>query len=136
MVIEQFLEYFEMEDPSSSPTANIPSAHIEKKPIHERMSEMNNILRRFILNYGYLEMMEGTCSCNDEVYCYCNNLCRWFVQLIQMQDYVKEGDIIGLIPSLMACIPFFFCHSRLSKYFVELIDFIIKANICCLHYKE
>ncbi|XP_060556001.1 uncharacterized protein LOC132716696 [Ruditapes philippinarum] len=62
------------------------------------------------------------------VYNYSCNLCHWFLHLIHMEDVVREGDVIRLIPTLKYSLQFFFSHSRLSKYFVECLDFILKTE--------
>jgi len=64
----------------------------------------------------------------DEVFTYCNNLCHWVLQIMQMSDTAKEADTSRVIPNLMANIPFFYSHSSLSKYFVECLDYILKVR--------
>ena len=50
----------------------------------------------------------------------------WYLQMLEMDDIARHGDIIRLILNCMSAIPFIFSHSRLSKYFVENIDFVPK----------
>lgn len=52
MIVEQFLEYFGMEDCSSSPTRNAPTV---RKSLHKRRLEMYKILEEFISHFGYLQ---------------------------------------------------------------------------------
>ena len=63
----------------------------------------------------------------DEFYNYCVNVCHWGLHVMQLNDTAKEGDLARSVINLKHCIPFFFSHSRLSKYFVECIDFLIKV---------
>lgn len=62
------------------------------------------------------------------VFNYCCNVCHWVLLLLNFQDVVNEGDVIRVIPTLMYCLQFFFSHSRLSKYFEECLDFILKCE--------
>ena len=64
----------------------------------------------------------------DRLYNYCNNLCHWTLQLMSMNDTAKEGDITRVIPNCLWNLPFFYSHSKLSKYFVENLDYIVKAE--------
>jgi hypothetical protein len=64
---------------------------------------------------------------SDEVYNYFMNLCHWGVHLMQMNDTAKEGDLNRLIVNIKYCMPFFFSHGRLSKYFVECPDYLMKV---------
>ena len=63
----------------------------------------------------------------DHVYNYSMNVCHWGLHLMQMNDTAKEGDLNRTIVNLKYCIPFFFSHSRLSKYFVECLDYLRKV---------
>lgn len=65
---------------------------------------------------------------DDQLFNYCSNLCNWALHLMALEDTAKEGDITRTIPNLMYAIPFFYSHSRLSKYFIEAIDYIIKVE--------
>lgn len=44
-------------------------------------------------------------------------------------DAIKEGDIFRTNVCLKTMIPFFYCHSELSKYLAECIDYIQKTEI-------
>ena len=64
----------------------------------------------------------------DEIFNYANTLCQWTLQLMQMNDTAREGDITRIMPNLMSNVPFFYSHSALSKYFVECIDYLLKVK--------
>lgn len=130
MIIEQFLEYFGMENRLSEPTKNVPTV---SRSVLDRDREMNSMLDKFMSNYGYLNAYHETSDIksvdiSDTVYNYSSNLCHWVLQLMMMEDVVKEGDIFRLIPCVMYTMPFFFAHSRLSKYFEECLDFLLKTQ--------
>jgi hypothetical protein len=131
MVTEQFLEYFGMETKDSQPTKNVPNF---KRDLVEREHIMYQMIESFMDHYGYMDNVHETSniirsvSFEDTVYNYSCNLCHWFLHLIHMEDVVREGDVIRLIPTLKYSLQFFFSHSRLSKYFVECLDFILKTE--------
>ena len=129
MVSEQFMEYFGMEDSDSEPTKNIPTY---SRSLTDRSRAMFTMLEEFMSHYGYLEIADNNTSSktqtDDTVYNYSCNLCHWVVQLILMEDIVKEGDITRLVPSVMYSLQFFFSHSRLSKYFQECLDLVLKSE--------
>ena len=58
----------------------------------------------------------------------CHNLCHWVLQLVMMDDTAKEGDVDRLLLNTKYNLPFFFSHSARSKYFVENMDFTMKAQ--------
>ncbi|KAL4236166.1 hypothetical protein ACF0H5_004552 [Mactra antiquata] len=95
---------------------------------------MYQMLESFIDYYGYLDNahkannLVNSVSLEDNVYNYSSNLCHWYVHLMNMEDVVREGDVLRLIPTLKYSLLFFFSHSRLSKYFVECLDFILKTE--------
>ena len=131
MVSEQFLEYLGMETKDSQPTKNVPSF---KRDLVEREHIMYQMLESFMDNYGYMDKAHETSkivrgvSYGDTLYNYSCYLCHWFLHLIHMEDVVREGDVIRLIPTLKYSLQFFFLHSRLSKIFVECLDFILKTE--------
>ncbi len=43
-------------------------------------------------------------------------------------DTAKEGDIDRLLVNCKHNLPFFFSHSKLSKYFIENIDYLLKTQ--------
>lgn len=64
----------------------------------------------------------------DRLLNYASNLCHWAMQLMSMDDTAKEGDIDRLMLNCKYNLPFFFSHSKLSKYFVENMDYVLKAQ--------
>ncbi len=64
----------------------------------------------------------------DRVFNYCCNLSHWALHLMELEDTAKEGDLDRQIINCKYNIPFFFSHSKLSKYFVENIDYVLKAQ--------
>lgn len=64
----------------------------------------------------------------DEVMSYFLNFGMWAMHLLHMNDAAKEGDPARAILTVKACIPFFYAHSPLSKYFIECIDYIVKTQ--------
>jgi len=47
---------------------------------------------------------------------------------MSMCDMAHEADMSRILPNVKANIPFFFSHSRLSKYFVECLNFIAQVQ--------
>ena len=47
---------------------------------------------------------------------------------LNFDDAIKEGDPFRLNVTMKAMLPFFFCHSSLTKYGIEIIDFITKTE--------
>jgi len=92
------------------------------------------MLESFMDHYGYMDKAHETSkiirgvSYGDTLYNYSCNLCHWFLHLIHMEDVVREGNVIRLIQTLKYSLQFFFLHSRLSKIFVECLDFILKSE--------
>ncbi|WAR09260.1 hypothetical protein MAR_019218 [Mya arenaria] len=56
-----------------------------------------------------------------------NFLQRFFI-IVQMKDAIREGDVKRISIVLKNMIPFFYSHSRLSKYLTECIDYILKTE--------
>lgn len=84
-----------------------------------------------IVPFGYDGLIDitqlSTCS-EDFSYNYFVNLAVWLMQLLHMKDTVKEGDTERLMLNCKAVVPFFYSHSKLSKYFIENVDFVTKVN--------
>lgn len=119
-----------MENMSSEPSKNVPTV---TRSLSDREKEMHNMLEKFMSQYGYLNDDHETSDIkthdrSDTVYNYACNVCHWVLQLMMMEDIVQEGDVVRLVPSMMYTLQFFFSHSRLSKYFVECLDFILKSE--------
>jgi len=64
----------------------------------------------------------------DEVFNYSTQLCHWYLHYLSMDDTAKEGDIDRLIANCKYNVPFFYSHSKLSKYMVENLDLILKTQ--------
>jgi len=94
---------------------------------------MYNILEEFISHFGYLQSVgigheNKLSNTNDSVLNYCCNVCHWVLLLLNFQYVVNEGDVIRVIPTLMYCLLFLFLHSRLSKYFEDCLDVMLKCE--------
>lgn len=48
---------------------------------------------------------------------------------VNLGDAIKEGDPFRLNVTLKGMLPLFFVHSRLSKYAVEIVDYILKTEV-------
>ena len=59
---------------------------------------------------------------------YAMNFLQWYFTVIQLKDAIKEGDMKRTNIVLKHIVPFFYSHSKLSKYFVECIDYILKTE--------
>ena len=64
----------------------------------------------------------------DRLLNYCTNLCHWALHVMELDDTAHEGDLTRIVPNCMYSLPFFYSHSRLSKYFVECIDYVLKVE--------
>ena len=64
----------------------------------------------------------------DSLFNYSSNLCHWALHLMQLDDTAKEGDTDRVILNCKYNLGFFFSHSKLSKYFIENIDYILKTQ--------
>ena len=64
----------------------------------------------------------------DHVMSHANQLCMWALHLMHLNDMANEGDFARTVLACKLNVPFFFSHSKLSKYFVECIDFILKTQ--------
>ena len=133
---EHLLEFFGMEEDDSVPTKNISSNDFEKgrrwMTQEEKSSILHSLVSKFLQEFNFLEfdayMGPSITSTSDAVYNYCTNMCHWYLQVLEMDDTAKAGDITRVVPNCMNAIPLFFSHSRLSKYFVENIDYILKCE--------
>lgn len=136
LIKENLLEFFGMETENAMPSKEMDTETYEKGKkwmAREEKSELlHSMIYRFIECNGYLhfDINDGglVSSTDDKLYNYCNNLCHWYMQLLEMDDTAKDGDVTRVLSNCMNAIPFFFSHSRLSKYFVENIDYILKCE--------
>ncbi|KAL4230439.1 hypothetical protein ACF0H5_010821 [Mactra antiquata] len=102
-VLEAAMEYFGMESMSSSPTKRVPPLNIHKSHQTKRKVVYDKIMD------GFLETIVSPLSTDEDAIC--------------------EGDIFRVNNIIKLMIPFFFKHSRLSKYMTECIDYILKTEI-------
>ncbi|KAK3108378.1 hypothetical protein FSP39_006644, partial [Pinctada imbricata] len=63
---------------------------------------------------------------DDQVMNYSCQLLQWGVHFLSFEDTAREGDITRIIPNLKKAIPFFISHSKLSKYLVECVNYILQ----------
>ena len=156
MVIEQALELFDLDACDSQPSiSQIP--HDTSTLDHETKVKLaDEILGKFVNHYGYgkfsmnapevenvvdTEILVAQSSSGDlsfstnkvtkppdYIYNYSMQLCHWAVHLMSMNDTAKEGDVTRLLLNCSYNLPFFYSHSRLSKYFVENLDFLLKVK--------
>lgn len=133
---ENLMEFFGMASESSAPTREINSDTYERgrkwMRIEEKCELLESAVSKFICQNGYLQFdLDGGATAettDDELLNYCSNLCYWYLQILEMDDTAKDGDITRIIPNCMNVVPLFFSHSRLSKYFVENLDYILKCE--------
>ena len=133
---EQLIEFFGMEEEGSIPTKNFDAEIYERgkrwMSLEEKKTILYSTVSNFLSHMKYLafDLNNGNSLVNtsDQLYNYCTNYCHWYLQMLEMDDTARHGDITRLVPNCMSAIPFFFSHSRLSKYFVENIDFVFKCE--------
>ena len=98
----------------------------------EKHVNMQSLVGKFLDQNNCIEfdpyLGPSVISTNDELYNYCCNLCHWYLQLLEMDDTDKAGDLTRVIPNCMNAIPLFCSHRRLSKCFVENIVYILKCE--------
>ena len=64
----------------------------------------------------------------DTIYNYCSQLCHWALHFFHLNDTAKEGDVDRLVSNCKFNVPFFYSHSKLSKYLVENINFLLQVQ--------
>jgi hypothetical protein len=64
----------------------------------------------------------------DDLYNYVLQFMQWYLFILSFKDTDREGVIYRNNVNLKFCIPLFFSHSALSKYFIECIDYILKTE--------
>lgn len=121
-IIQKFMKYFGyglLETPHLIPRRN---------EYQERVEKRSTILvngQQFIIQTSE----EKTCyKEEDEVYNYCMLLCHWYLHVIEMHDTAKEGDIHRAVLNCKYAIPFFYSHSKLSKYLVENVNYVLQTE--------
>lgn len=55
-------------------------------------------------------------------------LCHWYLHILELHDSAKEGYLNRTLLNCKNSIPFFYSHSRLSKYLVENVDYLLKTE--------
>lgn len=65
----------------------------------------------------------------DDLMNYNTQLLQWFLLIEEFGDAIKEGDMFRCSTSLKHMLPFFYSHSTRSKYFIEIVDFILKTEV-------
>ncbi|KAK3083965.1 hypothetical protein FSP39_006061 [Pinctada imbricata] len=101
----------------------IPS-NIKEATLETKKKIMASIMDKFEDKFQNSTQQQN--STDDFLYNYTSQLCQWGLHYLAMDDTAKEGDITRIIPNLKRCIPFFFSHSKLSKYLVECINYIVQ----------
>ena len=64
----------------------------------------------------------------DDLNGYVSSFLQCYFLVLFFKDAICEGDIDRINISLKLMIPYFYAHSRLSKYLVECMDYIIKTE--------
>ncbi|XP_061180391.1 uncharacterized protein LOC133188936 [Saccostrea echinata] len=65
----------------------------------------------------------------DDIQNYSLCFLQYVFLIWNFMDAIKEGDILRTNVCLKTMIPLFYCHSELSKYLAECIDYIQKTEI-------
>ena len=133
---EHLMEFLGMVSEDSAPTKYISCNDYDRgrrwMTQEEKSVILQSLVGKFLDSNNFLEfdpyMGPSIISTSDELYNYCSNLCHWYLQVLEMDDTAKAGDITRVIPNCLNAIPLFFSHSRLSKYFVENIDYVLKCE--------
>lgn len=63
----------------------------------------------------------------DDIQNYSMCFLQYIFLIWNFMDAIKEGDIFRTNVCLKTMIPLFYCHSELSKYLAECIDYIQKT---------
>ena len=97
----------------------------EKDKQKETMAAICDII---LSHFSLLDPFRHTIEPEDKLQAYCLNICHWGLHLMELDDTAREGDLTRTVPNLKVCIPFFYSHSVLSKYFVECIHYILQCE--------
>lgn len=157
LVKEQFMEFFQMENKYSEPNHK-NFEDINSKSSEEQKSLLLATVIDFMKYFGYCnadtaeglpQPLRGSLQYqvqkvgdenqwilipfhetpqSDEVFNYAMQLCHWFLQILELHDTAKEGDLNRTVLNCKYSIPFFYSHSRLSKYLVENVDYLLKTE--------
>lgn len=157
LVKEQFMEFFQMENKYSQPNHK-NFEDIDIKSSEEQKSILLAAVNDFMKYFGYCnadtaeglpQPLKGTLKYHlqktgdenqwilvpyhekpqdDEVFNYSIQLCHWYLHILELHDTAKESDLNRTILNCKYSIPFFYSHSRLSKYLVENVDSLLKTE--------
>ena len=156
-IVEQAMEYFGMDSADSAPTKHKPPVDVEQLETADKLDAAITVLTQFLLDKKYVAFdpenphkapaheeptklkIDCVLPCGDYAVSpvieepnhmanYASQLCHWTLQLLEMQDTSNEGDTDRVMVNAKYNIPLFFSHSKLSKYFVESMDFVLKAG--------
>jgi hypothetical protein len=155
LVKEQFMEFFQMDNKCSKPEHK-NFEDIDAKSSEEQKSLLLAAVTEFMKHFGYCladtpegipQPLRGELKYHlqydenqlvmvpyhetpesDEVFNYSMQLCHWYLQILELHDTAKEGDLNRTILNCKYSIPFFYSHSRLSKYLVENVDYLLKTE--------
>lgn len=65
----------------------------------------------------------------DDVVNYSKQLCQYILLLISFKDAIQMGDVVRINIHLKQLIPLFYSHSKLSKYYEDCTDYILKTEV-------
>ena len=113
---EYLMDFFCMDSEDSVPTKNSSCSEFErgKKWLtkEEKHVILQSLVGKFLDQYNFVEFDPylglSAISTSDELYNYCCNLCHWYLQLLEMDDTAKAGDLTRVIPNCLNSIPLFF----------------------------
>ena len=99
-------------------------ANIKTATYDTKKDVLVELLDKFVVEY-YTSSGSAD-NQNDHLLNYSRQLCEWGIHYLSLDDAAREGDLTRIQPNLQGCIPFFFSHSKLSKYMVECINYILQ----------
>ena len=129
--MEHVLTSFNMEGYDSWPSGVPTTVCAQSTTMQEKLADriLINHLKRF--KYACYTGDETPNPPDNNISDYGCNLCHWALHRLHLNDMAKEGDLARTSLSLKANIPFFYGHSKLSKYFVECLDLLLKTEVTC-----
>ncbi|XP_052072085.1 uncharacterized protein LOC127710328 [Mytilus californianus] len=101
--------------------------HIASDEIKDCREQNRDIVLSSVFSkiYGLYSLGYST---EDYVCNYFTNLLTWGMQIVNMNDTAKEGDMERLIMNMKENAAFFYSHSAMSKYFSECINTILQVD--------
>ena len=129
--MEHVLTSFNMEGYDSWPSGVPTTVCAQSTTMQEKLADriLINHLKRF--KYACYTGDEPPNPPDNSISDYGCNLCHWALHLLHLNDMAKVGDLTRTSLSLKANIPFFYGHSKLSKYFVGCLDLLLKTEVTC-----